>query len=269
MRNVVAVEARDDHPTRVDGLVTDPFGQKVTGVRDVRSLAGDLVGQSGWMFDEDEGPEAVAVLGFEPPSRLGHGRSAPFLMGEEDEELFGLRRGVQQGADGVSDDRIGLVVRGHDDRVEQGRWTHDRGRIGADFRDEGGVVGSTEPTPRMRQGRATVQGPLEVGQACRPVDASAASVAEVPAGDVDRAEHGADEHQPYDRKHIDRSEHCIDEWEDEHEPDSGEADRRRQGFEESIQPGTRAHRQLEVGGRWCCHRLECDGSPAGAPRTGW
>ncbi|MGO3066074.1 MAG: hypothetical protein ACTIIT_08630 [Brevibacterium linens] len=227
VRNVVAVEARDDHPTRVDGLVTDPFGQKVTGVRDVRSLAGDLLGQSSWMFDEDEDPEAVAVLGFEPPSRLGHRRSSPFLMSEEDEELFGLRRRVQQGADGVSDDRIGLVVRGHDDRVEQGRWTHDRVRIGTDFGDDGSVVGSTEPTPRMRQGRATVQDPLEVGQACRPVDPSAAAKADEAASDVDRPEHGADEHQPDDGEHVDHPEHHIDEREDEHEPDRSEADRRR------------------------------------------
>ncbi len=101
------------------------------------------------------------------------------------------------------------------------------------------MVGSTEPAPRMRQGRAPVQGPFQVGQACRPVDAGAAAVAEEAASDVDHAEHGADEHQPDDGEHVDRPEHRVDEGEDEHEPDRSEADRRRQGLEESVQPGAR------------------------------
>ncbi|AZU01827.1 hypothetical protein CXR29_14930 [Brevibacterium linens] len=89
------------------------------------------------------------------------------------------------------------------------------------------MVGGAESAARVCQGGAPVQGPFQVGQACRPVDPSAAAKADEAASDVDRPEHGADEHQPDDGEHVDHPEHHIDEREDEHEPDRSEADRRR------------------------------------------
>ena len=248
MRNVVAVETRDDHPAWVDGLVADPFGQAVTSKGDVRALTGDLVGQSCRVLDEDEGSETVAVFGFEPTRGLGHRRSPAFFVGEEDEELLGLRRGVQQGADGVRDDWVGLVICSHDDRVEQSRRTHDRARIGADLRDQGCMVGSTESAARVCQGGTSVHGAFQVGESGGPVDAGAAAIPEEPTGDVDGAEHCADEHQPDDGEHIDRSEHRIDEREDEHEADRSEADRRRQSFEEPVGGSPLPGGKLEVCG---------------------
>ena len=51
-----------------------------------------------------------------------------------------------------------------------------------------------------------------------------------------------------DGEHIDRSEHRIDEREDEHEAHRCEADRRRQSFEESVGGSPLPGRKLEVGG---------------------
>ena len=99
------------------------------------------------MLDEDEGRKTVTVLGRQATCRLSHPRPAAFLIGEEDDDLRGRGRGVQEGADSVGDHIVGLVVGSDHDSMEHGRGTHHCTWVLAHSGNRRGVLLRPEPRP--------------------------------------------------------------------------------------------------------------------------